>query len=56
METPTYDEIELIRESVCDGCKGVFTLHETGCYERCELFHEELQTIREEENAMQQAS
>jgi hypothetical protein len=35
---PTYDEIELIKEDVCDGCKGVFHLHETGCYEICEGF------------------
>jgi len=48
MEDLTYGEIELMRESVCDGCKGVLFIHETGCYERCELFQEELETVREE--------
>jgi len=38
----TYDDIELTKESVCNGCKGEFYLHETGCYEKCEEFQEEL--------------
>ena len=45
-EEITYDEIELMKEGVCDGCKGLFTLHETGCYERCEPFQEELEEGR----------
>ena len=44
--SPTRDEIELIKESVCDGCKGLYTIHETGCYERCEPFQEELKEMR----------
>lgn len=40
-ERITYDEIELMKESVCDGCKGLFTLHETGCYEGCKAFQDE---------------
>jgi hypothetical protein len=43
----TYDEIELIKQGVCDGCKGLFTLHETGCYMRCEPFQEELKETRD---------
>jgi len=43
-----YDEIELIKESVCDGCKGLFYLHETGCYETCEAFQEALEELRRE--------
>ena len=46
MREITYDEIEQIKESVCDGCKGLFTLHETGCYERCEAFQGELNETR----------
>jgi len=37
----TYEEIELIKESVCDGCKGLFWLHETECYKNCEDFQDE---------------
>lgn len=48
MKDLTYDEIELVRESVCDGCKGVLFIHETECYEKCELFQEELQRARDE--------
>jgi len=47
MENPTYDELEQIKESICDGCKGLFTIHETGCYMDCELFQEELKEMRE---------
>ena len=42
----TYDEIELIKESVCDGCKGLYTIHETGCYRKCEPFKKGLEEIR----------
>jgi len=45
MREPTYGEIEQIRESLCDGCKGAYYLHETGCYERCEAFQEELNEL-----------
>lgn len=48
MEELTYEEIELVKESVCDGCKGVFYIHESGCYERCEAFQEELERARRE--------
>ena len=46
MNDITYEEIEEIRYSVCDGCKGAFYIHETGCYERCEPFQEELKEMR----------
>jgi hypothetical protein len=39
---PTYDEIEEIKQSPCDGCKGLHTIHETGCYMWCEDFQIEL--------------
>lgn len=48
MKETTYEEIELTKESICDGCKGVLYLHESGCYERCEAFQEELKEAREE--------
>ena len=47
-EEITYDEIELIKQGVCDGCKGLFTLHETECYEQCEPFQEELKEVRDQ--------
>lgn len=37
----TYEEIELVRTSYCDGCEGARTLHDTGCYENCEGFIKE---------------
>lgn len=40
--TPTYDEINRIMEGICDGCKGLSTIWETGCYMRCKAFQEEL--------------
>ena len=43
---PTYDEIALIIESVCDGCKGLFYIYETGCYMGCEPFQEELKEVK----------
>ena len=46
MNDLTYEEIETIKESVCDGCKGVFYTYETGCYEKCEIFQEELNELR----------
>ena len=46
MREITYDEIEQIKESVCDGCKGLFILHETGCYEGCKAFQDELKETR----------
>jgi len=48
MKDLTYDEIQEIKESVCDGCKGLYIIHETGCYVRCEHFQKELQEEREE--------
>ena len=48
MKDITYNEIEQIQESVCDGCKGLYTIHETGCYMGCKDFQEELQEEREE--------
>jgi len=42
MDELTYEDIELIKELVCDGCKGAYCLHETGCYERCEGFQKEM--------------
>jgi len=47
MNEITYEEIQSVKEGVCDGCKGLSTLHETGCYERCEPFQEELEEMRE---------
>ena len=46
MKEITYDEIELVKESACDGCKGMFYLHESGCYESCEAFQAELREIK----------
>lgn len=43
----TYDEIQQVLEGACDGCKGLFSMHETGCYERCETFQEELKEMRD---------
>ena len=45
-----YDGIEFIKESVCDGCKGLLHLHETGCYGTCEAFQEALEEMREGES------
>jgi len=47
-DEPTYDEIEIVREGICDGCKGVTWIHETGCYKDCEAFAEDLAELREE--------
>jgi len=45
---PTYEELEEMRDSYCEGCKGVFYMCETECWKRCEGFQEELKIIREE--------
>lgn len=45
----TYKELELIKESICEACRGLFYIDETGCYERCEEFQKELETIRKED-------
>lgn len=43
----TYDEINLVAEGVCEGCKGAFYLHDSGCYERCEAFQAEAAEVLE---------
>jgi len=48
MKELTYDEIELIKESICDGCMGMFYMHALGCYEDCEAFQEEVQNVLSE--------
>jgi len=49
MEDITHNEIEDIRNSVCDGCKGYLWIYDTGCYERCEVFQAEFKEMREVE-------
>jgi len=46
--TPTYTEIEEIKQGPCDGCKLLPYIHETGCYMTCQEFQEELKEMREE--------
>ena len=47
-EKPTYEELELMRDGYCEGCKGSPF---SGCWERCEGFQGELKSIREEMEA-----
>ena len=44
----TFDEIELVKEGLCEACKGEFWMHETGCYEKCEAFQKEAAQIAKE--------
>ena len=47
--TPNYDEIEQIKQGLCEGCNGLYVIHETGCYKNCKPFQDELREIREDE-------
>ena len=44
----TYEKIEFVEEGLCGlcGCKGVFLMHETGCYEKCEAFQKEVAEMK----------
>lgn len=44
----TYEELELVKEGICQPCKGVFYFHDFGCYEKCEEFQKELIESRKE--------
>jgi len=44
-DEPIYEELEVMRDSYCEGCKdSPFS----GCWKTCEGFQEELEIIREE--------
>ena len=47
----TYDEIEEVKQECCDGCKGLYRIHESKCYLGCKPFQEELIGVKEKENA-----
>lgn len=47
-ESPTSEELQEIKESFCEACKGFWWMEEIGCYKACEGFLEELESVRGE--------
>jgi len=47
-DEPTYDEIEIVKQGTCDGCRCVLQIHELECYKDCETFPFDLAELREE--------
>ena len=45
----TFDEIQALKEGICEGCKGVLWMEDTGCYETCEMVRDELKEWEENE-------
>lgn len=42
------EAIELMKMEYCEGCKGQFYVNESGCWETCEGFQEDLaETLKE---------
>uniref|UniRef100_A0A6M3IS89 Uncharacterized protein n=1 Tax=viral metagenome TaxID=1070528 RepID=A0A6M3IS89_9ZZZZ len=44
----TYREIEDLRLTYCEACKGQVSMLETNCYEDCSGFQDELKYMRKE--------
>jgi len=44
----THEELEDMRNSYCEGCKGFLWIHESGCYEYCDGFQEEFKRQKDE--------
>lgn len=47
---PTCEELQLLKDNYCEACKGMWWMEDTGCYETCEGFADELAELRAEEN------
>ncbi len=46
---PTYEELVLVKENVCEDCKGKRLAIESDCWQHCDGFQAELEELKHEE-------